>query len=130
MSELEDKISEILGDSEQMAKITKLAQSLMGGEGTQSSAPAGAADTDGESACAAGGFDPAGLGIDAETLGRISRLLSSGSTQNREEQALLSAMRPYLSEKRRGKMDRAMKLAKLARIARLAIGEMEDDGHA
>ena len=39
-------------------------------------------------------------------------------------------MRPYLSEKRRGKMDRAMKLAKLARIARLAIGEMEDDGHA
>lgn len=127
MSELEDKISEILGDSEQMAKITKLAQSLMGGEGTQSSAPAGAADTDGESA---GGFDPAGLGIDAETLGRISRLLSSGSTQNREEQALLSAMRPYLSEKRRGKMDRAMKLAKLARIARLAIGEMEDDGHA
>ena len=126
MSELEDKISEILGDSEQMAKITKLAQSLMGGEGTQSSAPAGAA----ESAGAAGGFDPAGLGIDAETLGRISRLLSSGSTQNREEQALLSAMRPYLSEKRRGKMDRAMKLAKLARIARLAIGEMEDDGHA
>lgn len=130
MSELEDKISEILGDSEQMAKITKLAQSLMGGEGTQSSSPAGAADTGGDSAGAAGGFDPAGLGIDAETLGRISHLLSSGSTQNREEQALLSAMRPYLSEKRRGKMDRAMKLAKLARIARLAIGEMEDDGHA
>ena len=130
MSELEDKISEILGDSEQMAKITKLAQSLMGGEGTQSSAPAGAADAGGDSTGAADGFDPAGLGIDAETLGRISRLLSSGSTQNREEQALLSAMRPYLSEKRRGKMDRAMKLAKLARIARLAMGEMEDDGHA
>ena len=31
MSELEDKISGILGDPAQMEKITKLAQSLMGG---------------------------------------------------------------------------------------------------
>ena len=33
MSELEDKISEVLGDPEQMAQITRLAQSLMGGAG-------------------------------------------------------------------------------------------------
>ena len=44
------------------------------------------------------------------------------------EQALLKAMAPYLSEKRRGKMDRALQLARLARIARLALGET-GDGH-
>ena len=32
-------------------------------------------------------------------------------------------MKPYLSEKRQGKIDRAMKLARLARIAGLALGE-------
>ena len=37
------------------------------------------------------------------------------------EQALLKAMAPYLSEKRRGKLNNALRLAKLARIARLAM---------
>ena len=56
--------------------------------------------------------------------------MQSGSAQNKEEQALLAAMRPYLSEKRRRKMDRAMKLAQLARLARLAMGETEGDSSA
>lgn len=126
MSELEDKISEVLGDPEQMAQITRLAQSLMGGAGDA----AGAASAGTESAKPAALPDLASLGIDADMLSRITRLISSGSAQNADEQALLNAMRPYLSEKRRGKMDKAMKLARLARIARLAIGEMEDGSHA
>ena len=40
--------------------------------------------------------------------------------------SLLEAMKPYLSEKRRAKMDKAIKIAGLARIARLAMGEMGD----
>lgn len=122
MSELEDKISGILGDPAQMEKITKLAQSLMGGKDAPQPPPPGAD--------AAGGFDLDSLGIDAGTIARISRLMQSGSAQNKEEQALLAAMRPYLSEKRRRKMDRAMKLAQLARLARLAMGETEGDGSA
>lgn len=130
MSELEDKISGILGDPAQMEKITKLAQSLMGGE---SAGPPGGKDAPQPpppGVDAAGGFDLDSLGIDAGTIARISRLMQSGSAQNKEEQALLAAMRPYLSEKRRRKMDRAMKLAQLARLARLAMGETEEDGSA
>ena len=43
---------------------------------------------------------------------------------------LLEAMRPFLSEKRRGKMDRAMKIARLAGIAELAAEKLggADDG--
>ncbi len=127
MSELEDKINGILGDSEQMAKITELARSLMGGADNEEGGgnnPAPGGDSDG----AAGALSE--FGLDAAALGKIGRLMSAGSAQSSNEQALLSAMRPYLTEKRRSKMDRAMKLAKLARIAKLALGETEGDGHA
>ncbi len=56
------------------------------------------------------------------------RLLRQGGAEKPQEQALLEAMRPYLSEKRRSKMDKAMKIARLAQIARLAMGEMGGDG--
>ena len=116
MSELEDKINAVLGDPKQMEQITKLAKSFMGG-GT----PGKAAEPKEE--------DPfAALGIDGATLQRLGRLLRQGGGAKPQEQALLEAMRPYLSEKRRSKMDKAMKIARLAQIARLAMGEMEGDG--
>ena len=55
--------------------------------------------------------------------------MSDGSAQNSEQRALLEAMRPYLSEKRRHKMDKALQLARFARIARIAMKEMGDDGY-
>ena len=108
MGELEDKLNSILGDPAQMEKIAGLAKSLMGGGGgpAQDSAPA----------------SPFGeLGLDPGLLQKLGRAMNTG--EDGREKALLAAMKPYLSEKRRGKMDRALKLAKLARIARLAMGE-------
>ena len=119
MSELEDKINAVLGDPKQMEQITKLAKSFMGG-GT----PGKAAEPEPK-----GEGDPfASMGIDGATLQRLSRLLRQGGAAKPQEQALLEAMRPYLSEKRRSKMDKAMKIARLAQIARLAMGEMGGDG--
>ena len=48
--------------------------------------------------------------------------------EKREERALLEAMRPYLSEKRRVKMDRAVRIARLASIASVALGEFGKEG--
>ena len=60
-----------------------------------------------------------------EKLSGLASLLMGGeSGEAGRETALLEAMRPWLSEKRRHKMDRAMQLAKMARIARLALGQM------
>ena len=42
---------------------------------------------------------------------------------------LLEAMKPYLAEKRRRKIDRAMKLARLASLAELAAEDLEGDDH-
>lgn len=119
MSEFEDRINSILGDPAQMDKITKIAKSLMGGE---------AAEPEERS----GGDNPlaALFGSDGEemaALGRISRALGAQSEQDREKTALLEAMKPYLSEKRRRKMDKAMKIARLTRIARAAMGESGGD---
>lgn len=102
MSELEDKINSVLNDPGQMEQISKLAQSIMGGGD--------------------GGNTDSGGNIDSGMLGKISSLMGSG---NSSKQALLNAMKPYLSEKRRTKLERAMKLANLARIARLAFSDTE-----
>lgn len=113
MSELEDRLNSILSDPEQMARISSLAQSLMGG-GAEESAPTG--DLSGL-AEALGGKD----GENA-LLGKLGSLL--GQSGDADKRALLEAMKPYLSEKRRGKLDRAMKLTRMARLARLAMGEL------
>jgi len=113
VSEFEDRINSILSDPEQMNKITNLAKSFMGGESSRQSE----------------GTDIVSqLGIDGATIGRISRLINAGNSGNNEKQALLEAMKPYLSEKRRVKMDKALKLARLAKIAQLAMGEMGGEG--
>ncbi len=126
MSELEDKINGILGDPAQMEKIAGLAKSLMGG-GDSGDAPAE------KTKSAGGGLDSLmqSLGsdgaIDPAMLARLSRAFSSGAGEKKQERALLEAMKPYLSEKRRSKMDKAIKLARLASIARIAMVEMGGD---
>ena len=99
MSELEEQINRILSDPAQMEKLSGLASLLMGGEsGEAAPSPAPARDP-----------------------GLLQKL--AGGEAGRET-ALLEAMRPWLSEKRQHKMDRAMQLAKMARIARIALGQM------
>lgn len=131
MSELEDKIAEVLGDPEQMAQISRLAQSLMGGEGAPSSA---APDTAAASGAGLGGkhdaLDLGALGIDGAVLARVMRALNATGGGNMPQQALLDAMRPYLSEKRQGKLERAVKIARLARLARFALADGEDGKNA
>ena len=123
MSELEDKINGILGDPAQMEKIAGLAKSLMGGGD----------DPAEKTKSAGGGLDSLmqSLGddgtIDPAMLARLSRAFSSSAGEKKQERALLEAMKPYLSEKRRSKMDKAIKLARLASIARIAMGEMGGD---
>lgn len=126
MSELEDKLSGILNDPAQMEKISNLAKSLMGGEsGAKQESPESGGGEGGGLASLARSFlgGDGDMGIDPAALGRISRALSSGGEKDREKRALLEAMKPYLSPKRREKMDKAMKLAKLARIAGIAMRE-------
>ena len=101
MGELEDQLNSILSDPKQMEQIAGLARSLMGG-GEAKAAP-----------------EPGEPGVDPGQLQRLMQAMKGGDSGR--AQALLKAMAPYLSEKRRGKVDRALQIARLARIARLAM---------
>ena len=105
MGELEEQINRILSDPGQMEKLTGLASLLMGGEGETAAPPPAAAP-----------------GLDPGLLQKLGGALGGGEAG--KEAALLEAMRPWLSQKRQHKMDRALKLAKMARLARLALDQM------
>lgn len=108
MDEFGEKLNSLLNDPKQMESFASFAKSIMGGE-MSNSAPA---ETD----------------IDPVLVKKISGLISRGGNLNGNEKKLLEAMKPYLSEKRRSKMDRAMKIAKLASIAELAASEFGGEG--
>ena len=106
MAELEDMLNQVLSDPEQMSKIAGLAQSLMGG--METSPP----DTQNST-----------LPIDPNMLGKIQKLMGGSGEKSSSSEALLRAMQPYLSEKRRTKMDKALKLARMAKLAGFAMEE-------
>ena len=62
--------------------------------------------------------DPAGLGIDPALLGKLGTLLNDSPPGGGSQQAVLRAMLPALKPRRREKLERAMRLAKLARLAK------------
>ena len=120
MSELEDRINSVLNDPAQMEKIAGLARSLMGGDGA-ADAPGGFPGLSGALSGNQSGSSSLPE-LDPALLKRVSALMSSGEGSS-DKRALLEAMRPYLSEKRRQKMDKALQIARLARIARIAMGD-------
>lgn len=112
MDDLEGQIRQVLGDPEQMAQIMNLAQSLMG---------AGAAEAPKEAPAQAP--EPE-LGL----LGKLGGLMQQGGQG--DQQALLRALRPYLSEKRQRKIDRAMQITRMAHLAKTALAGLGGSEHA
>ena len=118
MDDIGDKINAILSDPDQFGKIAQMAKSIMGGEPDKSREKAKSRDDDDSDG---GGFD-----LNPAMLSRISKLMQKSGTKS-SDMALLEAMKPFLSDKRRKKMDKAMKLAKLASFAELAAEEFKED---
>ena len=112
MDDLEGQIRQVLSDPAQMAQIMGMAQSLMGGGGSekpQESPPPAPSD---------GGL-----------LGKLGSLMGKPSGGG-SQQALLQAVRPYLSEKRQRKIDRAIQITRMAHLAKLAMEGLGGSEHA
>lgn len=151
MGELEEKLNSILGDPQAMSQIMKLASSLGGGEapapppsgGEQqsptppmpsqpanagASAAAGAPDLSALAGLLTGGE---GGGLDPRLLTLASRVMREYRREDDGKAALLLALRPYVQEKRYAKLDKAVQIAKLSRLIRVALevfkgGEQKD----
>ena len=95
MGELEDRLEAVLNDPRQMERIARMASTLMGGMGM-----------------GAGKGDGPGTGGGGE-----------GGRGNETKRQLLSALSPFLSAGRQQRLERALRVAAAARLARAAMSE-------
>ena len=102
MEDLESKISNILKDPDAMADILSMAKSLGLGAPEHSQ-------------------EPPAPEQDGSLPDTVAGLLSAAGRLNGKQTALLQALRPFLKESRRSKIDRAIQAARISRIAGYAI---------
>ena len=107
MAEMEDKLGAILANPQMMQQIMSMAQAL-GQSQPQASAP--------EPAPPQEASPPAIPSIDPALLQRLAGFAGQGGI-DRDQQTLLKALGPYLSRDRIQKLEKAMRAAKLARLA-------------
>lgn len=102
MDNLEEKLNSVLSDPQMMQKIMSMAQAL----GAQSPPQREPQPQKNE-------------GIPDIDLGMLQKIsgFASQSDIDKEQRALLSALGPYLSRDRISKLERAMRAAKMARLA-------------
>ena len=123
MADWQEQLNSILSDPDAMAQIASLAQSLSGApEGTEEP-PGGTPAEDGAPRGGAS-LDPntvgaALRGLDPELMRRVMPLLRQmNRPESSETTAFLLALRPFLSEARRGKVERAAQLARLIHLGK------------
>ena len=127
MAGFEEQLNSILGNQEAMNQIMALARSLSGEPapgtaedgaptGTEEEAYVPAADPPPAPDLSAmlGQLDPKMLGLGME----IMRQVQSAEDRNA---ALLNALRPFLREERQARLDRAVRIARMAKAVRVAL---------
>lgn len=130
MGDFEDKLNQLLSDSDAMAQVMQLAQSLSRGAPSEAAPPpsqpspppegAGSGDLNAMLSQLTGGLDP-------QLLARLVPLVQQmNRPESSETAALLTALRPFLREKRRDKVARAAQLAKLIHLARVFLTTREE----
>ena len=105
MDQMEDKLGAILGNPELMSQIMSMAQTL--GESAANSEPQ---------------HEPEIPNFDSALLTKLGSLAGQGRVDG-NQQALLTALHPYLSRKKVEKLEKAMRAAKMARMASTFLGQ-------
>lgn len=107
MSELEERLGAIMSNPQLMQQIMSMAQSL-------GASPEPPKEPPRQETPSLPDFDPA-------MLQKISGLVGQSGI-DREQQALLSALGPYISRDRVTRLEKAMRAAKMARAATALFG--------
>lgn len=121
MGGFEEKLESILNNPQAMSQIMSLAQSL-GGTGSDQSDSASSEPPPPSSP---------ELQLDPKLLTGLASLLSQNSGEDDQRIALLNALKPFVKEQRHAKIDKAIQIAKLSRMARMALElfRSEEDEH-
>ena len=108
MDDMEEKLGSILNNPQMMQQIMSMAQSMGSQGGSRPEMPQKQENLMPE--------------IDLATIQKISGLAQKSSIDKRE-QALLRALGAYLSKDRINKLEKAMRAAKMAKLASSALGQ-------
>jgi hypothetical protein len=114
MDQLEEQIGAILSNPQLMQQITSMAQSLGQGK-PDDTAPHPQKQPQGK----ASAF-PSLEGIDMASIQKIAGLTQRSQIDS-NQRSLLRALSPYLSKDRIGKLEKAMRAAKVAAVASTAL---------
>ena len=103
MDELQENLSRLLEDPAELERLSQMASQLLGGSAETAESPS----------------------PDKTPLPDLGAMLSAfRGGENSDTQKLLQAMKPFLARRRQEKLSRAMRVAKLASMAELALGQM------
>ena len=116
MDDMEQKLGAILSNPQMMQQLMSMAQALGQSQPQQSQAPAPPPQQQSSQSLMP-------EGIDFSMLQNITRLAGQGNI-DADQRQLLKALRPYLSQGRIQKLEKAMRAAKLAGIASVALGQL------
>ena len=106
MDDLEQKLGAVLNNPQLMQQIMSMAQTMGSQAPTQEQKPTEQAPFP---------------SIDPGMLSKLASLSNQGSI-DRNQQALLKALDPYLTKDRIGRLERAMRAAKMAKLAGSFLG--------
>ena len=115
MGEFEEKLNSILSSPKEMEKILGLARELSGSDEKEESPPPPP-----ENPGILGGLTD----MDPRLFQLMGRLMGEYSHKGSDKADLVTAMKPYVRAERREALDRALKIAKMARLARIAFSEL------
>jgi len=130
MDDMASKLNELLGSPEGMQKLRQAAAALstaMGDAVTSTGIPSGEGQSAATGIPDSVGALTAAVGSDGGDLGALMQLLPllgslDGLGGEDENTALLKALRPYLQEDRRQRLDDALKIMKLMKWLPLLSG--------
>lgn len=108
MADWEEKLAAVMNDPEMMKQIMALAQSMDSGTKTEEKPPPPESPSD-------------MLDMDINLIKKLSGFAGQGSI-DKNQQALLHALAPYLNSRRLSRLEKAMKAAKIAGLATFLIG--------
>ena len=122
MGEFEEKLNAILSNPDALAQVAALAQSLGQGDGgtPQEAPPAPPPAPE----------PPEGIGgllgsLDSAALQRFLPVLGELNSPRRgQREQLLYALRPFLKESRRDKVDKALQVARILHLGKQFLGSL------
>ena len=107
MEDMESKLGAILNNPDMMAQIMSMAQQFSGGESPPPPPPEPTPNLPD--------------GMDMGMLMKVAGMANSASV-DKDQRALLLALRPYLTADRIGRLEKAMRASKLAGLASSFLG--------